>query len=91
MHTSGRRSIPRVQTSAHLDLYMLEKERERLEKEAALLAKRNQGIQKRLREIRKQMEGLEQLAQTQSLGNGGKHVTERARLAKKWKSFSVHY
>ena len=30
MHSSKKRSIPRVQSSAYLDLYMLRKEKDRL-------------------------------------------------------------
>ena len=33
MHSGGKRSIPRAQSSAYLDLYMLRKEKDRLEKD----------------------------------------------------------
>ena len=90
MH-STRRSIPRFKNSAFLDLYMLQKEKERLEKEVALLVKRNQGIRKRLSDIQRQMEGLEQSAQSDRPGNGGEKVTERSGPVKKWKTFSMNY
>ena len=93
MRTTGRRSIPRVQGSAYLDLYMLQKEKERLEKEAALLAKRSQGLQKRLGEIQRQMEGLERSAQSDRPDNGGeKAAAEPNSPAKrKWKTFALNY
>ena len=90
MH-STRRSIPRFKNSAFLDLYMLQKEKERLEKEVALLAKRNQGIRKRLSDIQRQMEGLERSAQSERPDNGGEKVTERSVPARKWKTFPLKY
>ena len=59
MHSSKKRSIPRVQSSAYLDLYMLRKEKDRLEKEVYILEKRKKGIQKRIDEISAEMDKLE--------------------------------
>ena len=59
MHSSGKRSIPRVQSSAYLDLYMLRKEKDRLEKEIYILDKRKKDIQKKLDEVNKQMDKLQ--------------------------------
>lgn len=92
LHTSGRRSIPRVQSSAYLDLYMLQKAKDRLEKEAALLIKRGQAIEKRLSEIRKQMDSLQRSAKPQPPidqrddSKGPNSLTKR-----KWKKFAVNY
>ena len=92
LHTSGRRSMPRVQSSAYLDLYMLQKAKDRLEKEAALLAKRNQAIQKRLAEIQKQMQGLEQSARSERPSNGGNKAAEpNGPTKRKWKKFALKY
>lgn len=85
---SGKRSIPRIQTSAYLELYMLRKEMDRLEKEAALLEKRGQGIQKRLRDIQRQMETLEKSAQRQGTGAGG---PREGVPAKKWRTMPLDY
>ncbi len=91
MH-STRRSIPRFKNSAFLDLYMLQKEKERLEKEAVLLAKRNHAIQKRLGDIQQQMESLERPAQSEHLSNGGDTNTERSHPTKrKWNTFALKY
>lgn len=90
MH-STRRSIPRFKNSAFLDLYMLQKEKERLEKEAALLAKRDQGIRKRLSDIQRQMKGLERSAQSERPSNGDEKAAERSTPAKKWKTFPLKY
>ncbi len=92
VRSTGKRSIPRVQTSAHLDLYILEKERERLEKEAVLLEKRSRAVRKRLGDIQRQAESLEKPASlTESHkgkdGRGG----EPSRPGKKWKAFPLNY
>ena len=59
MHSSKKRSIPRVQSSGYLDLYMLCKEKDRLEKEVNILDKRKKNIQKRIDEINTEMDKLE--------------------------------
>lgn len=92
MHTTGRRSRPRVASSAHLDLYMLGKEKERLEKEDAILEKRKAGIQKKLDDIRKEMEVLEKLDQ-QGKGRKDKNreVKKEEPQEKKWKKLALSY
>ena len=92
LRSTGKRSIPRVQSSAYLDLYMLEKEKERLVKEAALLEKRSRAILKRLGDIQRQAETLEKSA-SQPEGRKGKdgRAGEPSGPGKKWKTFSVNY
>lgn len=92
LHTSGRRSIPRVQSSAYLDLYMLQKAKDRLEKEAALLIKRGQAIEKRLREIQKQMESLERSTRVEPPSDRREHAQEaNGPTKRKWKKFALRY
>ena len=92
LHSTGKRSIPRVQSAAYLDLYMLGKEKERLEKEAALLEKRGLAIRKRLQDIQRQAESLEKSAsQTEGREGGDKRAGARSGPAKKWKTFSMNY
>ena len=55
MQSRKKRSIPRVQSSTYLDLYMLDKEKERLLKEDGKLSIRKDGIRKRLEEIEQEM------------------------------------
>ena len=61
MHSSGKRSIPRVQSSTYLDLYMLRKEKDRLEKEIYILDKRKKDILKKLDEVNKEMDKLQKV------------------------------
>jgi len=92
MHTSGKRSIPRVESSAYLDFYMLRKEEERLEKEDAMLEKRKAAIQKRLEDIKKEKEALEGLyKQEKEQQAGPKEVTNEEPQEKKWKKMSLGY
>ena len=92
MHTSGKRSIPRVESSAYLDFYMLRKEEERLEKEDAILEKRKAAIQKRLEDIKKEKEALEGLyKQEKEQQAGPKEVTNEEPQEKKWKKMSLGY
>jgi predicted nucleic acid-binding Zn-ribbon protein len=60
IHSTKKRSIPRVQSSAYLDLYMLKKEKDRLEKEIYILDKRKKSMQKRQDEIDLEMKKLEE-------------------------------
>lgn len=88
----GRRSLPRFQSSAYLELYMLGKERDRLEKELALMERRRKGIEKRLLELRREMEGLERSARSGRPDNGMKKGAEPdGSTRKKWKTFAVKY
>ncbi|MFH1891846.1 MAG: hypothetical protein ABIK83_04100 [Candidatus Zixiibacteriota bacterium] len=48
MRSTGQRSIPRVQGSTYLDLYMSAKEKERLEKEISNIDKRRQDLERKL-------------------------------------------
>ena len=92
MHSSGKRSIPRVESSAYLDLYMLRKEEERLEKEDAILEKRKVAIQKRLEDIKKEKEALEGLyKQEKEQQAGPKEVTNEEPQEKKWKKMALSY
>ena len=91
MHTTGQRSIPRVQGSAYLDLYMLRKEKERLEKEESLLEKRKQGIQKRLEEIKQQIKALEKSAKAEESESRIDKEEKKDALKKKWKTMVLNY
>lgn len=93
MHSGGGRSIPGVQRSGYLDLYMLRKQEERLEREAALLDKRARGIQKRLGDIRRQMEKLELSAPShgRAARDGASAMPGQPARQKQWKRFSTEY
>lgn len=88
MHSSKKRSIPRVQSSAYLDLYMLRKEKDRLEKEVFILEKRKKSLQKRLDEIDAEMKKLEEAEPRKSQANpeGFKKPS-----GKDWKTMSLNY
>lgn len=56
---SKKRSMPRVQSSTYLDLFILGKEKDRLEKEMIIIDKRKTSMQRRLDEIAVEMKKLE--------------------------------
>ena len=53
IHSAGARSIPKVQRSSYLELYMLKREKDRLEKEIFALDKRNNTANRQLSSISK--------------------------------------
>ncbi|MBI4823594.1 MAG: hypothetical protein HY805_05110 [Nitrospirae bacterium] len=87
-HSRGRRSIPRTAGTAHIDMYMREKEKERLQKEDASLRKRVASIQKRLNEINKEL-GAPGRYMTGSLLR--KRVKDEKTQEKKWKKMKLYY
>ncbi len=88
MHSTGKRSIPRVESSAYLDLYMLKKEKDRLEKEIYILDKRNKDTQKKLDDINKEMDKL----QKAEAGRKEKVLQEFEKPSEKeWKTMKLKY
>jgi len=59
IHTLGIRSIPKVQRSSYLDLYMLRREKDRLEKETFALDKRADIAKRQLNSINQRIEKLQ--------------------------------
>jgi len=55
----GTRSIPKVQRSGYLDLYVLGREKDRLEKEIFALEKRKAAANRQLNSITKSIERLQ--------------------------------
>jgi len=69
---------------------MLQKERERLEKELSLLEKRRQGIERRLKEVQEHMEILGKSGQG-SGGGGVERVFKKGASERKWKTMALTY
>jgi hypothetical protein len=61
------RSVPRQKGSNYLEVYLLDKEKQRLEMELAMLDKRRHRIEERLREIR---QAVDKLLQTRKQDDG---------------------
>jgi len=59
IHSIGARSIPKVQRSRYLELYMLRREKDRLEKELFALDKRRNLANRQLESINKRIEKLQ--------------------------------
>jgi len=59
IHSVGARSIPKVQRSSYLELYMLRREKDRLEKEIFALDKRRNAASRQLNSINNRIEKLQ--------------------------------
>lgn len=59
IHSIGARSIPKVQRSSYLDLYILRREKDRLEKEVFALDKRKTAADRQFNSIVKRIEKLQ--------------------------------
>lgn len=88
MHSSKKRSIPRVQSSAYLDLYMLRKEKDRLEKEIYILDKRKKSLQKRMDEIDAEMKKLQEAEAKRREANPEEFKKFQT---KEWKTMALKY
>jgi len=87
IHFAGVRSIPKSQRSSYLELYVLDREMDRLEKEKFALGKRTNNCQKRLEMITSRKEKL--LKQIKEEGDGKIH---RGILPRKpLKTMSIRY
>ena len=88
MHSSSKRSIPRVQSSTYLDLYVLRKEKDRIEKEIYILDKKKGESQKKLDDVNKQMDKL-LTAEPERKEKLSQEVTKLS--GKDWKTMSLKY
>ena len=88
MHSSNKRSIPRVQSSAYLDLYMMRKEKDRLEKDVYILDKRKGESQKKLDHVNKQMDKLLK-AEPEEKEKPSQEVKKSS--GKDWKTMNLKY
>ena len=95
MFSAKKRSIPRAQSSAYLDLYMMGKEKERLLKESERLGMRDMSIKKRLEEIEvetNKLQGAETVDKTNiSLSSSGDAFTQKDGAKKEWKKMTLNY
>ena len=96
MVSAKKRSIPRVQSSTYLDLYMMNKEKERLLKESERAGMRDAGIKKRLEEIDLEMNRLQgvetPVKSSANLTSSSKRAdTQKNGVKREWKKFSLNY
>jgi predicted nuclease with TOPRIM domain len=95
MQSKKKRSIPRVQSSTYLDLYMLDKEKERLLKEDAKLSMRRDDVRKRLEDIEfemNKMQGAEVAAKAQTdVVALGRTLAHTNGIQKEFKTMALSY
>ena len=96
MFSAKKRSMPRVQNSGYLDMYMLGKEKERILKENERLCMKKDALKKRLEEIDMEMNKLQEVPQSgiKSAPNAsfsGDAFTQKNGVKKEWKKMSLNY
>lgn len=92
MQSRKKRSIPRVQSSTYLELYMLDKEKERLQKEDRKLSMRKDGIRKRLEEIGIEMSRIQGAElTTKSPNSSGRTFAQTSGTKKEFKTMALTY
>jgi len=95
MQTTSQRSIPKNQSSAYLDLYMINMEKQRLLKEDERLSMRKDTIRKRLEEIKLQMDNLQEVKTiveaTENVGSSEGTFTQKDGVKKDWKKMPLNY
>lgn len=88
MQSTKRRSVGKVQASPYLDLYILNKEKERLFKEDERLNLRSKVIKMRLDEINKGIKGLQNNA---VIVKTTVTKEQKGGVKRKWKRMSLGY
>ncbi len=95
MQSRKKRSIPRVQSSTYLDLYMLDKEKERLLKEDRKLSMRKDCIRKRLEEIEHEISKIKEAEVASKAGKGtsssGRAFAQTNGAKKEFKTMALTY
>ena len=95
MRSTGKNSIPKNQSSAYLDLYMLNIEKKRLLKEDEGLSIRKDTIRKRLEEIKLQIDRLQEVKTiveaTENVGSSEGTFTQKDGIKKDWKKMPLNY
>jgi len=96
MFSVKKRSIPRAQSSTYVDLYMMNKERERLLKESERVGMRDADIKKRLEEIDLEMnrlQGAEIPVKSSENPSSSKAsaFTQKDGVKKEWKKMALNY
>jgi len=86
IHSIGARSIPKVQRSSYLELYMLRREKDRLERELFALDKRRDAANRQLDGINKRIEKLQKEVQEEQ-----KIKTYRGVPSRPLKTMAINY
>jgi len=90
---------PPLKGTAYLDLYLLDKEKQRLEKQLFCMGQRQRRINERLSEIRKGMEKMAEAAQEEqkvnqpavTIASGEQVAPVRQHEGRQWKKMAMDY
>jgi len=85
---SKKRSMPRAQNAIYLEMFILEKEKGRLEKEMIIIDKRKASMQRRLNEI---VGDMKKLGKAEILGKRATPGAPKSHHKKGWKTMAMTY
>jgi hypothetical protein len=85
---SKKRSMPRAQNGTYLDIFILGKEKDRLEKEIVIINERKKSRQRRLDEIAVEMKNLEEAENRRKQATPG---APKSPHKKGWKTVAMTY
>jgi len=98
IQSSKKRSIPRIQSSTYLELYMLQKEKDRLIKENERLMMKMEQTNKHIEEIDIEVNKLQEVEITKQAKtdkglkkNNFTQNTQKQGEKKEWKKMSLNY
>lgn len=77
IHSTGIRSIPKVQRAPYLELYMLKREKDRLEKELLVLDKRRNTVRRQSSSIDNRIEKIQKELQEEQKSGTYKSISVR--------------
>lgn len=85
------RTIPKVEGSNYLDLFMLSKERDRLKQEKSVVDKRKEQLEANLKNIEQRVEMLEEAVPQEDKQTRSKKRRQEEPPKKEWKTMSLNY
>jgi hypothetical protein len=88
LQSSKKRSMPRAQNATYLGIFILGKEKDRLEKAMIIIDKRKTSMQRRFDEIAVEMKKLEA---AESRGKRATPGAPKSRHKKGWKTMAMTY
>lgn len=95
MQSLNRSTVPRERSSTYLDLYILDRQKERLVKEEERLTARKKTIKKRLEEIDLQLSKVEEARAAEKAEKEGsfseRDVTQTNEVRKEWRKMPLNY
>lgn len=82
---------PKSAEASYLDLYILSKERDRLEQEKSVVDKRKEQLEANLEDLKQQIETLKKVVPQEGRQIGGREAIKKEVAKKEWKTMTLDY